>query len=37
MSDAIVVEKISKKFELGALQRDNMLRERLISLLRSPF
>jgi lipopolysaccharide transport system ATP-binding protein len=37
MSDAIVVEKITKKFELGALQRDNMLRERLISLLRSPF
>jgi len=37
MSDAIVVEKISKKFELGALRRDTMLRERLISLLRSPF
>jgi lipopolysaccharide transport system ATP-binding protein len=37
MSNAIVVEKISKKYELGALQRDTMLRERLISLLRSPF
>lgn len=37
MSDAIVVDKISKKFELGALQKDTMLRERLISLLRSPF
>jgi lipopolysaccharide transport system ATP-binding protein len=37
MSDAIVVEKISKKFKLGSLQRDTMLRERLISLLRSPF
>ena len=37
MSDAIVVEKISKKYELGALQRDTMLRERLVSLLRSPF
>lgn len=37
MSDAIVVEKISKKYKLGALQRDTMLRERLISLLRSPF
>ena len=37
MSDAIVVEKISKKYKLGSLQRDTMLRERLISLLRSPF
>jgi lipopolysaccharide transport system ATP-binding protein len=37
MNDAIVVEKISKKFELGALKRDTMLRERLISLLCSPF
>ncbi|MGB2589052.1 MAG: ABC transporter ATP-binding protein [Candidatus Acidiferrum sp.] len=37
MSDAIAVEKISKKYELGALQRDTMLRERLVSLLRSPF
>lgn len=37
MNDAIVVEKISKKYKLGALQRDTMLRERLIRLLRSPF
>jgi homopolymeric O-antigen transport system ATP-binding protein len=37
MSDAIVVEKLSKKFVLGALQRDTMLRERLVSFLRSPF
>ena len=37
MSQAIAVEKISKKFVLGALQRDTMLRERLISLLRAPF
>jgi len=37
MSHAIVVENISKKFELGALKRDTMLRERLINLLRSPF
>ena len=36
MSDAIIVENISKKFKLGSLQRDTMLRERLISLLRSP-
>jgi lipopolysaccharide transport system ATP-binding protein len=37
MTDAIVVEKISKKFELGALQKDTMLRERLTNMLRSPF
>jgi lipopolysaccharide transport system ATP-binding protein len=37
MSHAIVVDKISKKYELGALKRDTMLRERLITLLRSPF
>ncbi len=37
MNDAIIVEKISKRFELGALERDTMLRERLISLLRSAF
>lgn len=37
MSQAIAVEKLSKKFILGALQRDTMLRERLISLLRAPF
>jgi lipopolysaccharide transport system ATP-binding protein len=37
MSQAISVEKVSKKFVLGALQRDTMLRERLISILRAPF
>jgi len=37
MSEAIAVEKLSKRFILGALQRDTMLRERLISLLRAPF
>jgi len=37
MSQAIAVEKLSKKFVLGTLQRDTMLRERLISLLRAPF
>jgi lipopolysaccharide transport system ATP-binding protein len=37
MSQAIAVDKVSKKFVLGALQRDTMLRERLISLLRAPF
>src|SRR5579863_7883009 len=37
MNDAIVVDKISKKYELGALERDTMLRERLIRLLSSPF
>src|SRR5438094_10012004 len=37
MSQAIAVEKVSKKFVLGALQRDTMLRERLISMLSAPF
>jgi lipopolysaccharide transport system ATP-binding protein len=37
MSDVIVVDNLTKKFELGTLQRDTMLRERLVSLLRSPF
>lgn len=37
MSQAIVVDKVSKKFVLGTLQRDTMLRERLISVLRTPF
>jgi lipopolysaccharide transport system ATP-binding protein len=37
MGQAIAVEKLSKKYVLGALQRDTMLRERLISLLHAPF
>jgi len=37
MSQTIAVEKVSKKFVLGALQRDTMLRERLISMLSAPF
>src|SRR5205807_1661163 len=37
MSQAIAVEKVSKEFVLGALQRDTMLRERLISMLSAPF
>jgi lipopolysaccharide transport system ATP-binding protein len=37
MSEAIIVDKLSKKYVLGTLQRDTMLRERLISLLRAPF
>jgi lipopolysaccharide transport system ATP-binding protein len=37
MNEAIFVDKLSKRFVLGTLQRDTMLRERLISLLRSPF
>jgi lipopolysaccharide transport system ATP-binding protein len=37
MSQAVAVEKVSKKFVLGALQRDTMLRERLISMLSAPF
>jgi homopolymeric O-antigen transport system ATP-binding protein len=37
MSDAIVVENLSKKFELGALQRETMLRHKLVDLVRKPF
>ncbi len=37
MSDAIVVNNLSKKYELGLAQRDTMLRERLVNLLRAPF
>jgi homopolymeric O-antigen transport system ATP-binding protein len=37
MSETIDVDKLSKKFELGVLQRDTMLRERLASVLRAPF
>jgi lipopolysaccharide transport system ATP-binding protein len=35
MTDAIVVDKLCKKFVLGALQRDTMLRERLMSFFQS--
>jgi lipopolysaccharide transport system ATP-binding protein len=35
MTGAIVVDKLCKKFVLGALQRDTMLRERLVSFVRS--
>src|SRR5262245_4702471 len=35
MSNAIVVEDISKKYELGALKHETMLREQLSRLLRS--
>src|SRR5207302_5310212 len=37
MSQAIAVEKVSKKFVLGALQRVTTLRDRLISMLSAPF
>jgi lipopolysaccharide transport system ATP-binding protein len=37
MKDAIAVENLSKHFELGALQHETMLRERLIRLLRPSF
>jgi lipopolysaccharide transport system ATP-binding protein len=37
MSETIDVDKLSKKFELGVLQRDTMLRERLANVLRAPF
>jgi lipopolysaccharide transport system ATP-binding protein len=35
--DAIVVEHLTKRFDIGALQQPTMLREQLISLLRNPF
>jgi lipopolysaccharide transport system ATP-binding protein len=37
MKDSIVVEGLSKKFELGVLSHETMLRERLVSLFRGSF
>jgi lipopolysaccharide transport system ATP-binding protein len=37
MIDPIIVEGLSKKFELGALSHETMLRERLMSLFRGSF
>src|SRR5690348_4129349 len=35
--DAIVVERVSKKYILGAARQDGMLREQLVNLLKNPF
>src|SRR5882724_3120947 len=37
MRNAINVEQLSKKFELGALSQDTMLRERLVKFFQGPF
>jgi lipopolysaccharide transport system ATP-binding protein len=37
MKDSIIVEGLSKKYEIGAQVKETMLRERIISLLTSPF
>jgi lipopolysaccharide transport system ATP-binding protein len=37
MTEAIIVEQLSKRYELGALQHETQLREQLVRLLRAPF
>src|SRR5215475_147279 len=37
MQDSIVVSNLSKKFVLGALQRESMLRERMVQSLKGLF
>ena len=37
MPESITVDSVSKRFELGALRHENMLRERLMSMLRGSF
>src|SRR5580700_3229153 len=37
MTESITVEKLSKRYELGALQQETQLRDQLVRLLRSPF
>jgi homopolymeric O-antigen transport system ATP-binding protein len=37
MTPAIVVERLSKKYQIGSLRRDMMLREQLVEFLRDPF
>jgi lipopolysaccharide transport system ATP-binding protein len=37
MSDSIRVENLSKEYRLGKKNQDNMLRERLVNLLKNPF
>jgi len=37
MSAAILVEDLSKRYELGALQRETQLRDQLMHFLRTPF
>jgi lipopolysaccharide transport system ATP-binding protein len=37
MTDAITIEKLSKRYEIGALQKETQLRDQLVRLLRAPF
>ena len=37
MSDAIVVENLSKQYQIGRVHQDTMIRERLVSMLTQPF
>jgi lipopolysaccharide transport system ATP-binding protein len=37
MEPVVVVEKLSKKYQIGKLTKETMLRERLINLLKHPF
>jgi len=37
MNDAVIVEGLSKQYQLGELLRDTMLRERIVRLLKAPW
>ena len=37
MKDAIIVEGLSKKYEIGALVQETMIRERIVNMLKSAF
>src|SRR5579862_6270867 len=37
MAESITVENLSKRYELGALQKETQLRDQLVHLLRAPF
>jgi lipopolysaccharide transport system ATP-binding protein len=37
MTESITIEGLSKRYELGALQRETQVRDQLVRLLRSPF
>jgi ABC-type polysaccharide/polyol phosphate transport system ATPase subunit len=36
MTESIIVENLSKRYELGALQRETQLRDQLVNFLRAP-
>src|ERR1700682_5973993 len=37
MTESIIVEELSKRYELGALQQETQLRDQLVHFLRAPF